>query len=691
MGKNSQRSAELRSIFIFLFFVTFSINAVYSQTYTWDDLVMKLTSEEDCEYDSWKNFYDDLCEIHDNPYNINTITKDQLETLPFLTPQLIENILYYQYTHGPMKSLGELQLVEDMDYETRQLLPLFIYVGEQEKKNAIPKLKNILKYGKQEILTRLDVPLYRKAGYMEYPDSVLAKYPNRKYMGNSLHHSLRYSFHYGTKVFWGLTADKDSGEPAFGKANSTYDYLSAYVLIKNIGRMNTLALGNYRLHYGQGLVMNTDFSLGKTAMLSTAGTGKGIKKHSSTSESGYFKGIALSYKVGKTDVSLFYSYNDRDANLDDSLLITSFKTDGNHRTPLELSKKHNVTDELAGIHLDYSFKGFHLGATAVYNRFNTSIKKSSQPYKAYDAIGNSFCTSGIDYVYNSHLLNFYGETAIGQGGGMATVNSLHLNISERYKLILLYRNYSKDYHALFANAFSEGGSVQNEEGIYLGADMKLSRTLNAKIYVDCFRSPWLRYQVSAPSKGIDFLSQFSWVPLKSIGLFFKYRFKSKEKDVKDENNNWLGLANKYQHRLQGQLNANLSPSLFLQTDLYYNQNIFLNAGHDSGYFLSQQVSWKPISNICKVDAGAGYFHTDSYDSRVYTYEKSLLYAFSFTSFYGEGMRLYCTVRVDCSDHFMLMAKYGHTKYFDRSTIGSSNEKINGSLKNDLYLQLRYKF
>ena len=95
MGKNSQRSAELRSIFIFLFFVTFSINAVYSQTYTWDDLVMKLTSEEDCEYDSWKNFYDDLCEIHDNPYNINTITKDQLETLPFLTPQLIENILYY--------------------------------------------------------------------------------------------------------------------------------------------------------------------------------------------------------------------------------------------------------------------------------------------------------------------------------------------------------------------------------------------------------------------------------------------------------------------------------------------------------------------------------------------------------------------------------------------------------------------
>ena len=691
MGKNSQRSVKLRTIFVLLVFVFFSKNVSYSQSYTWDDLVTKLTTDEDSEYESWKNFYDDLCEIHDNPYNINTITKEQLETLPFLSPQLVENILYYQYQYGPMKSMGELQLIEEMDYETRHLLTLFVYIGKPEKKSSIPKLKNILKYGKQEIITRLDIPFYKKAGYQEYSDSVLARYPNRKYMGNSLHHSLRYSFHYGTKVFLGITAEKDAGEPLFCKGNNSYDYISAYVMLKNIGRLNTFILGNYRLNYGQGLVMNTDFSLGKTAILSTMGTGKGIKKHSSTSETGYFKGIALSYKVGKTDISVFYSYNDQDANLNDSLLITSFKTDGYHRTPLEMTKKNNITDELIGTHFDYSLKGLHLGATCVYNCFNTRLKESDKLYKLYSAKGNNFYTTGIDYTYYCHRFSFYGETALNKGGGIATVNSFHLNISEYNKLILLYRNYSKKYNALFANAFSEGGSVQNEEGLYLGLDMGLSKTLKGKLYVDFFRSPWLKYQVSAPSKGIDILSQLNWTPNKMINVFVKYRFKSKEKDVKDENKNWLGLANNLQHRFQGQLNTTISSLLSFRTNFYYNRNIFLNADKDSGYLISQQMMWKPIKDICTIDAGISYFNTDSYDSRVYTYEKGLLYAFSFMSFYGEGMRFNCCIRFDFSKNLMFMAKYGHTKYFDRNSIGSNQEEINSSLKNDLYLQLRYKF
>lgn len=141
MGKNSQRSVKLRTIFVLFVFVFFSKNVSYSQSYTWDDLVTKLTTDEDSEYESWKNFYDDLCEIHDNPYNINTITKEQLETLPFLSPQLVENILYYQYQYGPMKSMGELQLIEEMDYETRHLLALFVYIGKPEKEKFHTKIE----------------------------------------------------------------------------------------------------------------------------------------------------------------------------------------------------------------------------------------------------------------------------------------------------------------------------------------------------------------------------------------------------------------------------------------------------------------------------------------------------------------------------------------------------------------------
>lgn len=43
-------------------------------------------------------------------------------------------------------------------------------------------------------------------------------------------------------------------------------------VIKNCGRLKALAVGNYRLSFGQGLVISTDYLMGKqsTPLLSTA-------------------------------------------------------------------------------------------------------------------------------------------------------------------------------------------------------------------------------------------------------------------------------------------------------------------------------------------------------------------------------------------------------------------------------------
>lgn len=84
------------------------------------------------------------------------------------------------------------------------------------------------------------------------------------------------------------------------KIKKGYDFYSLYLLIRNIGHIKTLALGNYRVSYGYGLVINTDFGMGKTATLSTLGNkSRGIRKHSSTDEYNYFQGMAVNYKLAK--------------------------------------------------------------------------------------------------------------------------------------------------------------------------------------------------------------------------------------------------------------------------------------------------------------------------------------------------------------------------------------------------------
>lgn len=65
-----------------------------------------------------------------------------------------------------------------------------------------------MKYGKQELSTRVDIPFYTKAGYQQYPAETLKKNPNKQYLGYGYYHNLRYSFHYRDQIYAGITAER---------------------------------------------------------------------------------------------------------------------------------------------------------------------------------------------------------------------------------------------------------------------------------------------------------------------------------------------------------------------------------------------------------------------------------------------------------------------------------------------------
>ena len=69
----------------------------------------------------------------------------------------------------------------------------------------------------------------------------------------------------------GLTAEKDAGEPFFCKYNKKgYDFYSAYFFLQDVKKLKSLAIGNYRVSFGYGLVINTGgFSFGKSGSLGT--------------------------------------------------------------------------------------------------------------------------------------------------------------------------------------------------------------------------------------------------------------------------------------------------------------------------------------------------------------------------------------------------------------------------------------
>lgn len=640
----------------------------------WEKYFHELSTIEDDESSSWQEIYDDLCELDEHPININTASKEDLERLPFLTGQQISDICEYIYKYGSMKTLGELQMIESLDYYRRNILLSFLYAGDNGKR-GFPKLKNILKYGKQELLLSANIPFYSREG------------DENGYLGYKYKHSIRYSFHYGDYIKFGIVGAQDAGEPFFSnKNNMGYDHYSYYMMLRNIGRIKVLAIGCYKISFGMGLVLNSDLNLGKIVTLSSLGrSNNNIRVNSSRSESNYFQGIATTINITKgLTVSGFASYRKMDGTLKKDSTISSIITSGYHRTPEEMNKKHNMASTVFGGNIHYSEKGFHIGATSVYTSLDKELKPdTSTLYRRYYATGKQFYNISSDYGYINHKFSFNGETATGNTKAIATINSISYSASDNINIMVLQRYYSKKYTSLYGNSFSEGGTVQDENGIYIGASWRPNRLLNISGYTDFAYFVWPKYQAHEASHAIDNYISTTYSPGK-FSIIMRYRLKIKQKDNADKTD----LINQTQHR--GKLAINYTHNdklnLLTQADMTYVEY----KDKSLGWMVSQNINYNHKKWL-NLNGKFSYFKTDGYDSRIYTYERGLLYDFSLPMFYGEGIRYALLVKANINENVMITAKVGTTNYFDRVSIGSSSQRIDKSAITDLGMQLKWKF
>lgn len=105
--------------------------------------------------------------------------------------------------------------------------------------------------------------------------------------------------------------------------------------------------------------------------------------------------------------------------------------------------------------------------------------------------------------------------------------------------------------------------------------------------------------------------------------------------------------------------------------------------------LTQNIGYS--HRFLTADASFGYFHTDNYDSRLYVYERGLLYNFTFPVFFGHGIRYAFRVRTDLTPRLFIIAKVGTTDYFDRNRISTALQQIAHSSQTDIDLQVRWRF
>src|SRR5699024_3051859 len=261
---------------------------------------------------------------------------------------------------------------------------------------------------------------------------------------------------------------KDAGEILSGPTH--FDHQSWHFALEDNGRLRMLAVGDYSLSFGQGLVLWNGSAFGKGSDVIGAATRnrRGIHPYTSAQETNFYRGAAATYGK-RLQLTGFYSSRKRTASEISGDTVRMPGSSGYHRTELEYGRRLNTGQELYGGRLQMEFPFGIIGATGYQTRFDRHITAAKQPFARYDFSGRSTSAFGIDYTLLVGPAILFGEAARSENGGFGLITGLESSIGEDTELAVVYRNYQKEFQSILGDGFGEqSGTPQNEEGIYLG-------------------------------------------------------------------------------------------------------------------------------------------------------------------------------------------------------------------------------
>ena len=671
--------------------------AVAQESVADNDIFRSLLTEIAAQGDEVQDFeqlLETLEELAENPVYINEANFEDLARITWLTQFQINSLLDHVQKRGDILSHYEIAMLFGFTPELAQTLIPFISLERKPEITALNPAR-ALRYGRSRLVTGAQRVLEAQEGYIR-PDSIA-----NRYAGSPIRTNLRYTFNYANRLQFGFSANKDAGEPFFRKNNPYgFDFYSAHFQLNTDAMLKTLNLGDFRADFGQGLVMWSGLNFGKSAMtLNAMRYNAGLRKYNSLGKSRFMRGVGLTMRLKPADISIFYSRKAIDASVVErnengkAIIVSSFPADDYHRTPTEIARKGAVVEQITGANITVRRTNWQIGATAVYYDFDAMVVPNSYIYNHFAFTGRANSNYSIDFRFRLGDAVLYGEQALSRNGATALLYGMQMLIGERLVTNVLYRRYDKEYHAHYGMALGENSQNNNEEGFYFGWNFNAGGQWRFSSYYDIFRFPWLRYRANAPTFGQDAMLQVDYTPSQNTKIYIQTRYRKREENASETETvireitplETTSIKMVFSH----QIIEGCGIGNHLEMKNYRKENTA-----SKGYFLSQDI-YATVNTFnrypLRITLRYAFFDTDDYNSRIYSFENDMLYAFSIPAFYAQGTRLYVMIKYTLGRHLDLRLKYAATQYTNRNEIGSGLNLIHGNRQSEVKAQIVCKF
>lgn len=668
------------SVFLLLFYFYTSAQDIPLQLQQQLEQLADAT-EEDTEDDS---YWQQLEHRLRSPLNINEANEEELKELNVLSEWQIRSLLKYRQLLGDLLSVYELQAVPGWDTRLlRKLLP-FITVSK-----VIPSgsdLLHRLSGGSHTILLRVSQLLESQRGFRQINGETT-------YQGSRQRIFMRYRYVYKSLLQYGWSGDKDAGEKFFRSAQRYgFDFNSFHLFARKMGVMEVLALGDFTVNMGQGLIQWQSLAFKKSGdAVAVKRQSPVLKPYSSAGEYNFHRGVGISLRKAAMELTLFASVRRLSANKDEDsagVFVSSVLTSGYHRTETELAGRNILQQFAVGASVRYRRERGHVGVNIIRHVFSLPLRKRDEPYNLYSVRGNDWNNLSIDHAYTYRNIHLFGELAVDHRFSMALLQGCMLSVDPAMDIAVVYRDIAKSYQAVNANAFTENTTPSNEKGLYMGMTWRPSGGWKADLFADFYEFPWLKYLVDAPSSGKDILFQLAHTPSKFVELQLRIVHSLRMYEVV-RTTAIDHLVNVPRVKAQLYLQHTIDRDVSFR---YRFQWLQLNkTDRENGSSISMDGIYRPAMKSYAITSRFQFFETGSYASRLYGFENDVLYSHSIPAVFGKGFRYYLIIHMRLFNHLRMDLRFAQTIYHQHKEIGSGGDMINGNRKTEVKMQFVYSF
>jgi len=643
---------------IFITILLLQISKILSQTdsnlYNISNIdIIENNLEDDFDYENFASdeLLEELEELSNRRPNLNCLDYETAVRLLKLSDYQYYQLQLYLENYGALASIYELDGMDGFGKEERERLQLLAEVAPAPKNSSF--FKDFFKKSKSKLLVRYQQVLERQAGY----DTSRATH----YDGSPVHAMFRYTFETQNKFSLKISGEKDPGEQFFrGKQRYGFDFYSGSASVKDFGILKHAVIGDYRLNFGQGLVLGSSLLSGKGGSVeSVRRFGTGIRAIAPTSEGDFLRGTAVTLGHANVQGTLF------------------------------AGRSFGSTNNCLGADFSFRRKLFRVGARAVvHSQTDTCGTTPAERFKSSWLPTGFNVAADYQAILFKHLI--FGELAFNQDGAVGILQAAVLNITPVFKIATIFRHYGKRYTNPLGRAFGTNSQNAGETGFYLTGSYILSRRITLDFYADYYRLNTLTYRTDAPIQGLDMGLSGQVDFSRNSTLQLKYTFRDKAENS-SESVYYKELKEHRRHKLRLIWSNTPLPQLKLKTELNWIRNQYpMSREHYAGLLLYQDIGLSFSKPDISLHARVAYFDTDRYDERLYAYENDVYYAFSIGSYYYKGVRGYFVIRYKYK-WLSIWLRLAHTYYIDRQVISSGLTQIDKPHKTEVKVQVMFSW